>query len=77
MRPWEAKLIGLFNLRMLLPSTSTSVAVDLTGDETACRARLESMQVESCKLSIGIQSGPLIGVQKGPLWRDGSWPESA
>jgi hypothetical protein len=30
-----------------------------------------------CNLSIGIQSGPLIGVQKGPLWRNGSWPEAA
>jgi putative transposase len=29
------------------------------------------------KMSIGIQSGPLIGVQKGPLWSDGSWPEAA
>jgi hypothetical protein len=28
-------------------------------------------------VSIGIQSGPLIGVQKGPLWRGGSWPEAA
>jgi hypothetical protein len=28
-------------------------------------------------LSIGIQSGPLIGVQKGPLWRDGSWAATA
>jgi hypothetical protein len=28
-------------------------------------------------VSIGIQSGPLIGVQKGPLWRDVSWPEAA
>lgn len=28
-------------------------------------------------LSIGIQSGPLIGVQKGPFWRDVSWPEAA
>jgi hypothetical protein len=28
-------------------------------------------------LSIGIQSGPLIGVQKGPLCRDVSWPEAA
>jgi transposase InsO family protein len=32
-----------------------------------------------CKdsLSIGMQSGPLIGVQKGPLWRTFSWPEAA
>jgi len=28
-------------------------------------------------VSIGIQSGPLIGAQKGPLWRDDSWPEAA
>lgn len=28
-------------------------------------------------MSIGIQLGPLIGVQKGPLWRNGSWPEAA
>ena len=28
-------------------------------------------------LSIGIQLGPLIGVRKGPLWRDGSGPEAA
>jgi hypothetical protein len=28
-------------------------------------------------VSIGIQSGALIGVQKGPLWREGSWPEAA
>ena len=28
-------------------------------------------------LSISIQAGPLIGVQKGPLWRDVSWPEAA
>ena len=28
-------------------------------------------------VSIGIQLGPLIGVQKGPLRRDASWPEAA
>jgi len=28
-------------------------------------------------VSIGMQSGPLIGVQKGPLWRTVSWPEAA
>ena len=28
-------------------------------------------------VSIGIKSGPLIGAEKGPLWRDGSWPEAA
>ena len=29
------------------------------------------------RVSIGIQLGPLIGVQKGPLRRDASWPEAA
>ena len=29
------------------------------------------------ELSIGLQSGPLIGAQKGPLWRAGSRPEAS
>jgi hypothetical protein len=29
------------------------------------------------ELSIGVQSGALIGVRGGPLWREGSWPEAA
>ena len=29
------------------------------------------------KVSTGAQTGPRIGVQKGPLWRDGSWPVAA
>ena len=36
-----------------------------------------SVTINTRGLSIGIQSGPLIGVRKGPLWRDGSWPEAA
>jgi hypothetical protein len=29
------------------------------------------------KVSIGIETGPLIGAQKGPLCSDVSWPEAA
>jgi len=32
---------------------------------------------ETLSVSISIQSGPLIGTQKGPLWRIVSWPEAA
>jgi len=28
-------------------------------------------------VSIGMETGPLIGVEKGPLFRDASWPEAA
>jgi hypothetical protein len=28
-------------------------------------------------VSIGIETGPLIGAQKGPFWSDVSWPEAA
>lgn len=49
-----AKLIGLLSLRILFPSTSTSVAFDLVGTFTACIARLESIRVASCwRSSVG------------------------
>ena len=38
---------------------------------------LTSQGMPVADVSIGIQSGPLIGAQKGPLWRDDSWPEAA
>jgi hypothetical protein len=37
----------------------------------------EAQIIGMIKVSIGIRSGALIGVQKGPLWREGSWPEAA
>lgn len=45
------------------------------GGESATNTELSPVS-QAANVSIGIQSGPLIGVQKGPLWRDGSWPEA-
>lgn len=43
--------MGLLSRRMLLPSTSTSVAFDLAGAFTACIARLEGICCASYRRS--------------------------
>ena len=64
-------------LEMFLDEVESAMMRLSAKDPKRLETSLQAAGAGDRRLSIGIQLGPLIGVQKGPLWRNGSWPEAA